>query len=97
MKCSIEYSEVRNGRKYLPHLTNAIDNHRIMQRRERIELLQLREELISEQCRLSECLATVNNTMRNNTHLACALDDAGFLRSEFRHHCLERGCMIAFP
>src|ERR1700747_1502741 len=96
MKCSVEYSDVGNRRKEPPHFPNAGDNHRIMQRRERIEFLHLREKFVGDECCFSEFFAAMNDAMRNDTHLSCALDDSRFLRSEFREHHLERGGMVAF-
>jgi hypothetical protein len=76
---SIEHSHVRHGGKEPPHLANPSDNHRIMQRRERIKFFHLREELVTEKRALCEFFATMNNAMRNETHFSCAPDDSGFL------------------
>ena len=42
MKCGIENTDVWHRGEQLPHLANSSDNHRIMQRRERIQLLHFR-------------------------------------------------------
>src|ERR1700745_3441979 len=96
MKCSIEYSDVRNGRKELPHLANAGDDHRVMQRRERIKLFHLGEELITEERGFCEFFAAMNNTMRHDAHFTGATDNSRLFRSEFGDHRLECCGVIAF-
>jgi hypothetical protein len=67
-----------------------------MQRREWIEFFHLGDKFVGDQCRFGEFFAAMNDAMRNDTHLSCALDDSRFLRRKFREHHLKRGSMIAF-
>src|SRR6266404_5928481 len=79
MKRGIENGDVRDSGERLPHLANAGDDHRIMQRCERIEFFHFREEFVTKERGFSEFFAPMNNAMRHNTHVSRATDDASFL------------------
>lgn len=96
MKCSVEYTHVRDGSEQLPHLTNARDNHGIMEWRERIQLFHFRKELVSQQRSFCEFLAAMNDAMRHDTYFICATNDSRLLRSKFRDHRLESVRVVAF-
>src|SRR4030095_15870076 len=96
MKCSVKYTNVRDGREQLPHLPNARDNHGIMERRERIQFFHFRKQLVSQQRSFREFLAAVNDAMRHDTYFICATNDSRLLRSKFRDHRLESVRVISF-
>src|SRR5262245_14800275 len=96
MKRRIEHSHVRCSGKEFPHFANTRDDYWIMQRGQRIELFHLCEELISDYCGFDEFLAAVNNSMSDDSHFTRIADDSSVLRSKFRNHRLEGGCVISF-
>ena len=49
VKRRVEHRDVRHGGEQPPHLADAGDVHRIVQRRERIERLDLREHLVGDE------------------------------------------------
>ena len=61
-----------------------------MQRRERIERLDLREHLVGDERSFGEFLAAMHDAMGDDAHLARAADDARFLRGQLGGHRLER-------
>ena len=90
VKRRVEHGDVRHGGKQPPHLANAGDVHRVVQRRERIERLDLRQHLVGDERSFRELLAAMHDAMRDDADLARAADDARLLRREFRDHRLER-------
>ena len=90
MKRRVEHRDVRHGGKQPAHLANAGDVHRIVQRRERIERLDLREHLVGDERAFRELLAAMHDAMGDHADFAGAADDAGLLRGEFGRHGLER-------
>src|SRR5262245_28063325 len=96
MECSIEDTHVWNGRKEFPHFADPRDDYRIMQRSERVELLDLSDQFISQRRRLGEFFTTVNNAMRHHAHFTRAADNSRLFRSKFRDHRLEGGRVISF-
>ena len=82
MKRRVEHRDVRHRRKQPPHLANAGDVHRIVQRRERIERLDLRQHFVGDERAFGELLAAVHDAMGDDADLARAADDAGLLRRE---------------
>ena len=52
VKRRVEHGDVRHGGKQPAHLANAGDVHRVVQRRERIERLDLRQHLVGDERRL---------------------------------------------
>ena len=89
MKRRVEHGDVRHGGEQPPHLADAGDVHRVVQRRERIECLDLREHLVGDERGLGELLAAVYHAMGDDADFARAADDARFLRGEFGDHGLE--------
>ncbi len=96
VKGRVEYGYVRHSGEQFPHLADAGDDHRIMQRRERIQLFHFRNELIGEERGFGEFLAAVNNAMGHDTHFTGAADNSCLLRSELRNHRLEGRRVISF-
>ena len=96
MKRRVEHRDVRHRRKQPAHLANARDVHRIVQRRERIERLDLRQHFVGDERSFREFLAAMHDAMRDHADFACAADDAGLLGGEFGRHGLERLGEAAF-
>ena len=96
MERRVEDRDMGHGGKQTAHLANAGDHHRIVQRRERIERFDFREQFVGDERAFREFLAAVHDAMDDQTHFTCAADDAGLLRAEFGRHYLERLREAAF-
>src|SRR5262245_8872902 len=96
MKRRVEYADVWHSGEQFPHFANPRDDHWIMQRRERIELLHLGDQFISQQRRLGEFFTTVNNAMRQYAHFTRAADNSSLFRSKFRNHRVKGSRVISF-
>ena len=76
VKRRVEHGDVRHGGKQPPHLADAGDVHRVVQRRERIERLDLRQHLVGDERAFGELLAAMHDAMRDDAHFARAADHA---------------------
>jgi hypothetical protein len=90
MKRRVENGHVRHRRKQTAHLVNPGDHHRIVQGRERIERFDLREQFVRDECAFRELLATVDQTMNDQTDVAGSRQHSGLFRGELGQHRLER-------
>ena len=89
VKGRVEHRDVRHRRKQPAHLADAGDVHWIVQRRQRAERLDLREDLVGDERPFGEPLAAMDDAVGDDADLTRAADDPGVLCRECSHHCGE--------